>query len=221
MTTWVILLEWEVGDGMPIGVDAEPVRVVLSEFADCHPVALAAPDRYAVQLEVEGDQALDALSQTIARHRDASDRAHLNSWTLVRVEVMTRQQFDEDISVGEGPDVRASDLSAFDQRPDPVRVAETALRSGACPHAARDILCRMIRELGGGLVSARLEDDWTLPVDVSFGTCDPLLPVAEPWSIARSRIEEALPRLVETARMSLLNQSACVGHEGQPAGDGR
>jgi hypothetical protein len=216
MNAWVIVLEWAVAEGVPLGADAQPVNVLLNSFADCCPVALCAVDRYALQLEIDADDPLDALAAIMARHAEGAEQAHLTGWKLDRAEVMTREQMEQDWHNGvNGIDARV-ELERTLRTPglDPVAKADRALGDDICPHEARDILCRMVRELGGGLVSAREEDEWTLTVDLSFGTGEPLLPVAEPWSQARIRLEQVLPPLVERARCCMLNVEACKRHVG-------
>jgi hypothetical protein len=49
------------------------------------------------------------------------------------------------------------------------------------------------------MVDAQI-DDAVLPVDLSFGEGPPVLPRAEPMSVARMALEHALPALVEDGR---------------------
>lgn len=64
------------------------------------------------------------------------------------------------------------------------------------------VLATFIRDLGGGLVPARLADPaTTLPVDVSFGLSEPTLPYADSVSVAAMRLAQLLPEMVEDARL--------------------
>lgn len=64
------------------------------------------------------------------------------------------------------------------------------------------VLATFIRDLGGGLVPARLADpENTLPVDVSLGLSEPVLPYADPVSVAAMRLAQLLPEMVEDARL--------------------
>ncbi|MBS3941163.1 MAG: GGDEF domain-containing protein [Actinobacteria bacterium] len=68
----------------------------------------------------------------------------------------------------------------------------------------RDILLHAVRQLGGTTILAADADDVeSLPVDVSLGAGQPLLPIAVPGSAARANLERHLPRLVADARRAL------------------
>jgi hypothetical protein len=73
------------------------------------------------------------------------------------------------------------------------------LQIGSAREAVR-ILVAVVEQLGAEAVPAHLAGDSALPIDLSFGEVEPLLPVAEPLSVARLRLEEVLPGLVEDAR---------------------
>ena len=64
---------------------------------------------------------------------------------------------------------------------------------------ARDL----IQALGGRVVLARGSDGQALPVDVSFGEADPLLPVADLSSVPRMLLERHLPAFVGDAHRAL------------------
>ncbi len=67
------------------------------------------------------------------------------------------------------------------------------------------VLATFIRDLGGGLVPARLADPTsTLPVDVSLGLSEPVLPYADPVSVAAMRLAQLLPEMVEDARLVVI-----------------
>ena len=68
---------------------------------------------------------------------------------------------------------------------------------------ATEILIAAVHRLGGATVPAERADSWALPIDLSFGDGEPILPVAEPLSLARMRLEQALPGLVEDARRAV------------------
>jgi diguanylate cyclase (GGDEF)-like protein len=62
------------------------------------------------------------------------------------------------------------------------------------------VLATFIHDLGGGLVPARLADPAnTLPMDVSLGLSEPLLPYADPVSVAAMRLARDLPEMMEDA----------------------
>ena len=67
----------------------------------------------------------------------------------------------------------------------------------------RDILLTAVHQLGGTTVVADQADDAALPVDLTLGAGAPLLPTAEPDSIARMHLERHLPGLVADARQTV------------------
>ena len=68
---------------------------------------------------------------------------------------------------------------------------------------AVDIVTAVATHLGARIVPAHLADDTALPIDLSFGEGEPILPAADPLSVARLRLEEVLPGLVEDARRAV------------------
>lgn len=78
--------------------------------------------------------------------------------------------------------------------------ATRALLTANSPEQVAEIVATLIRDLGGGLVPARLEGSNALPMDVSFGVGEPLLPWAEPVSVAEMRLSAVLPHFIQDAR---------------------
>ena len=68
---------------------------------------------------------------------------------------------------------------------------------------ATEILMAAVQRLGGATIPASQADSWALPIDLSFGDGEPILPVAEPLSLARMQLEQVLPGLVEDARRAV------------------
>jgi DNA-binding transcriptional MerR regulator len=68
---------------------------------------------------------------------------------------------------------------------------------------ATEILMAAVQRLGGATIPASQADSWALPIDLSFGDGEPILPVAEPYSLARMQLEQVLPGLVEDARRAV------------------
>jgi DNA-binding transcriptional MerR regulator len=68
---------------------------------------------------------------------------------------------------------------------------------------ATEILAAVVHRLGGSTTPAGQADGWALPIDLSFGDGEPILPVAEPFSLARMQLEQVLPGLVEDARRAV------------------
>ncbi|MDQ3642908.1 MAG: MerR family transcriptional regulator [Actinomycetota bacterium] len=72
------------------------------------------------------------------------------------------------------------------------------------PAQAVRILIRLVEELGGEVVDAAHAPPDALPLDISFGERAPLLPVAEPFSLARLHLERVLPTVLDDARHMVL-----------------
>ena len=68
---------------------------------------------------------------------------------------------------------------------------------------ATEILVAAVQRLGGTTIPASQADNWALPIDLSFGDGEPILPVAEPLSLARMQLEQVLPGLIEDARRAV------------------
>jgi DNA-binding transcriptional MerR regulator len=77
----------------------------------------------------------------------------------------------------------------------------------------RGILVGLVRELGGEVGPAAVQDDTVMPVDLAFGEGPPVLPRAPATSLARMRLEAVLPLVVEDARVVVhhLQLSALAG----------
>lgn len=84
-----------------------------------------------------------------------------------------------------------------------VHDATRALIRVTTPEQAVGVLIGLVRQLGGTVAPARLPEPHALPLDLSFGEGEPLLPVAAPGDPARARLERALPAIVEDARAML------------------
>jgi diguanylate cyclase (GGDEF)-like protein len=74
------------------------------------------------------------------------------------------------------------------------------LRTGG---SARRVAEHLVRELGGHLVPAGTDGPDVIPVDVSFGDGEPLLPAAAPGSAARALLERHLATFLLDARLVL------------------
>ncbi|HET7688879.1 MAG TPA: hypothetical protein VFK41_00740, partial [Nocardioidaceae bacterium] len=76
------------------------------------------------------------------------------------------------------------------------------LRVESVEHAVA-VLQDTVRLLGGGTVPARSAGSDAIPVDISLGQGDPLLPVAPLQSPTRRVLERLVPGLVEDARRAV------------------
>lgn len=197
---WVVVLEWALGPGEPLGIGSDMLRALLDELADLAPTALCQPDRYAMQVRLRADGPVAALRAALARQEEALRRVAVGG-DLVRVELLTPEELDQEWDdFGATPEGRQAIGSLTGQQTDPVVDAEAALDRVTGPQEAQRVLVRVVRQLGGGVVAARAHDEWTLPVEIALGDGEPQVAIAEPWSVARLRLEQALPRLVEKAR---------------------
>lgn len=71
------------------------------------------------------------------------------------------------------------------------------------PAQAADVAKRLITAFGGEIIPARASTSDALPVDVSFGSGEPLVPVAPEFSAARLLIERHLPSFMLDAQRTL------------------
>lgn len=68
------------------------------------------------------------------------------------------------------------------------------------PEEATDILADAVQKLGGRVASAQIAGDEAVPVDLAFGSREPLHAIAPAGSPERERIERVLPSLLDDAR---------------------
>ena len=71
------------------------------------------------------------------------------------------------------------------------------------PADALSVVSSLIADLGGSTAPARIARRDALPVDVSFGEGEPLVPVAAPFSVARMLLERHLPMFMLDAQRAL------------------
>src|SRR5690606_26063038 len=85
--------------------------------------------------------------------------------------------------------------------PTPPPTTRDLLRAESSEDVAR-IVANAIDVLGGSVVPATSDDPNALPLDVSFGMSEPMLPTAPPGSPALDAISRHLPALVADARQA-------------------
>lgn len=61
-------------------------------------------------------------------------------------------------------------------------------------------LIDLVVQLGGAVEPGSVEGDHVVPIDLGLGEIDPVVACAEPFSLARLRLEAVLPGVVEDAR---------------------
>jgi hypothetical protein len=74
-----------------------------------------------------------------------------------------------------------------------------AMVHAATPADVVSAVTAFVRGVGASVVDADI-DEAVMPVDLSFGEGPPMLPRADPLSVARLMLEQSLPELVEDAR---------------------
>jgi DNA-binding transcriptional MerR regulator len=84
-----------------------------------------------------------------------------------------------------------------------VHEATRGLLRAVSPEDVTTVLVHLVERLEGAVGPASLDDGSVIPVDLSFGEGEPLLPYAPAFSVARLRLEAILPQLVEDARMTV------------------
>lgn len=87
--------------------------------------------------------------------------------------------------------------------PDVVYRATRALLRIRTAEQGVGIIISLIKDLGGSAAPERLADPDAIPLDISLGEGEPLLPTAPEGSDARRAIAEFLPPMVDDARVAL------------------
>jgi len=91
--------------------------------------------------------------------------------------------------------------------------AESAAEVGA-------VVTTLVRDLGGALVPARYADPVTVhPFDVSLGLSEPMLPFADPVSVAAMRLSTVLPGFLEVARQVMTRLQGDVRRDDEATRD--
>jgi diguanylate cyclase (GGDEF)-like protein len=82
------------------------------------------------------------------------------------------------------------------------------------------VVSTLVRDLGGALIPARYADPATsIPVDVSMGVAEPLLPFADPASVAAMQLGVVLPGFLETAQLVLSRLYGDLHSDDEPRWD--
>lgn len=80
---------------------------------------------------------------------------------------------------------------------------QALLRASSAADVAA-VVSTYVHDLGGSLVPARYADPAkAIPVDVSLGLAEPMLPIADPTSVAAMQLGQMLPEFLEMARLVL------------------
>ena len=136
---------------------------------------------------------------------------------------LTGAPLTKHLASSDGADPMAHAMPSSQAPPDADAIVNGATRQLLHAESAaevRDVLLSAVHQLGGTTVVGDQADDAALPVDLTLGAGDPLLPTAEPSSIARMHLERFLPGLVADARQALdararteqLSREATIDH---------
>jgi hypothetical protein len=191
---WIVVLESAYPSGREL--ELEHVEALLAKLADRYPSALYAPDRCAVQFVVGGIGPDDALSAGIALWRDAVRSTRFPEGELVRTEVKTPAELASEY---EHPDTVPTPGPADEQALASAYEATRKLLRVTSEREAVSVLQALVRKLGGTVLPARPGDPRILDLDVSLGEGAPMMPAADPYSVARLCLEEVMPDAVEDA----------------------
>ena len=95
---WVVLLE-AIPTSSSAELDQTTLYRLLEAVKDAEPVALHAPDRYAVQLNLRAEEPGDALCSALSWWKGATAAVGAHPWQVVRAEVMTKTELDHEHDV--------------------------------------------------------------------------------------------------------------------------
>jgi diguanylate cyclase (GGDEF)-like protein len=122
-----------------------------------------------------------------------------------------------------GDNQRAYPLAAVSQDPRAVgaelAATQALLRAGSAAEVGA-VVSTLVHDLGGALIPARYADGETaIPLDVSLGLSEPLLPFVDPVSVAAMRLKAVLPEFLEAARLVLFRLQGEVRRDEEAARD--
>ena len=205
---WVVVLEMACQPGAHLTV--ETVEALLDRFADRYPSALHAPDRCALQFLVEADGPAQALAAGVALWAPAADGVGFPVGEVVRAEVKTPAELDAEY--GDDDRTWVSHVPADERATALAYDATRRLLRARSPREAASVLSALVRQLGGTILPPRPGDPRTMDIDLSLGEGPPMVPAADPYSVARLCLEEVLPAAAEDARriVRLLRSASAV-----------
>ena len=202
---WVVLVEAELEDGAG-AIGLGQLERLLGLLCEHSASGLWSLDRYAVQLVVPGSSPEAALVAALSQWRRAVGRLDLPEWRLVRAEIKLPAELEAEhrsAAGGVGPTPTRTPTSA-----DALGAAYVATRRLlACRsrRQAAQVVIDLVHQLGADVVGAADRDANAFPFDLSFGEGAPCYPAADPVSVARLHLEEALPAvLLDAARVMRL-----------------
>lgn len=203
-TDWIVLLE--AADTRAVSsIDAASFAHLVSSWASPAPMTLHSPNRYALQVPLRAVDPQSALSSAIWLWRDALCRSGLPEWKLLRVEVMTAEEFEQELRAAEvDGDGAGAQVPATSARQDVV--AEELLRR-ALHDAVTGLPCRelFLGEVRRALTAEAAATDWALiVVHVDGGALDGSWAHPAPddvLMVLAGRLSEAVRRADTVARV--------------------
>lgn len=174
---WVVLLEAVDEEGAPMS--HELFDRLVAELQEFRPRLMHRGDRYALHLDVSACSAVDAHTTAVSRWRNALQAAGAPRWPVVRVEVLTAEEFEADCQ--RGGDEQALDPWAVG-RPGPSAVGDELLRDVFTDRATALPTAELFR--------AKVEHLMARPQPAGIHHAVLMLHVASPASIGRALPEE-------------------------------
>ena len=195
---WVIVLEFVPGRAGS-AIDYDAVHDVVDELRAWQPMALFAPDRYALQLRVAADRPLAALQRSLALHHRAVVSVGAPAAALARVEILTVAEFDRQWDEFSGRRAAAAPDSAV--LSNDVYWATRRLLRATTPSQVTDILVGCVLAVGGEIdVAAPDGRPDKVVVDLTTDECQPLYATADAVSVPGLIVEQSVPALVADSR---------------------
>ena len=97
---WTVLLEAADTVGVST-IEPESFRRLVESWAVSAPTALYSPSRYALQVTLEASDPPSALSLALSLWKDALRRAGVPEWELVRAEILTPEELEQELQASE------------------------------------------------------------------------------------------------------------------------
>jgi hypothetical protein len=175
------------------------VEALLQHLDLWNPSGLWSPDRYAIQLQIPAPTPDQALRLALSYHLDAARSAGLPATTLLRVEVLTYEQFEQ--SFQEPPETAAGREGAVAGE---LYRATRSLLAATSRIELADILVEFVTAIGGRIEPGpRRHLGGTTAVDLTLNGDEARHASAESFSMSGLFLEQFLPTLVADARRRL------------------
>ena len=201
LTDWAVVIECE-SPGQP-PLDLVVIDHLVEHLASWRATAIYNPDRYALQVVVDAEGPRTALAAASEVHAKAVRVLEMPQWQTVRAEAMTLAELARSWEVLP-PNPPLLPKRVWEICPSfTIRMYEVGrlmLRATSIDELSR-VLTRFVYDSGGWTLSPGDAIDKGLPTDLSLGFGEPIIPAAEPLSSGRLLLEDALPTLIDDARL--------------------